>query len=65
MTITIRIECETIHNLLQHLTVLKDDIKKEAKTRKLDRMEEEFPDDVELSDSNCYGDHILQVEYEN
>lgn len=60
MRISIEIECDTIGEIQAHLTCLRDQVKKEMKKQKL-MLDDELPLDIELEDSNCYGEHILRV----
>lgn len=61
MKIRIDIECETISEFYQHLSVIQLDIKKQVKKLKLDPLYDEFPKTVNLDDNNCYGDHVVKI----
>ena len=56
MKIKINIECEDFDEILQHLEVIRNSVK-------VRRVEIESLDDVTLtlSDSNCYGEHIVKI----
>lgn len=63
MYITIKIKADTIRDLYAHLSVLRSQIKKEAKRLKLNPMEDEFTRKTgdKLYDDNCYGTHIVTI----
>lgn len=61
MKVTIEIECDTIAELRSHLSVMRMNVLKETKRKKLDRYHDELPKDTELRDDNCYGCHVLHV----
>jgi hypothetical protein len=50
------IECETEQELLSHLTVIRQQVKK-----KLREINNEITDTIILEDSNCYGDHTVVI----
>jgi hypothetical protein len=56
MTIEIEIICEDERELLLHLTVIREQIKKEIKKQKGELL---VP--ATLKDSNCYGDHTVNI----
>ena len=54
MIIEIQIDCETKSELLNHLYVIRQQIKKELE-------EDDERKEVLLSDSNCYGSHCVKI----
>jgi hypothetical protein len=60
MKIRVDIECESISDFYSHLSELRRQIKKETKRLKL-TPEDEFTNDVDLYDDNCYGTHDVEV----
>jgi hypothetical protein len=56
MEVTITIECESFEELLMHLSKIRSQIKKEQ-----DAIEGDEPTTIELSDSNCYGSHEIEI----
>lgn len=58
MKTEINIECEDERELLTHLSVIRQQIKKAFKT--LEKEPEQ--DVVRLSDNNCYGDHTVEIQ---
>lgn len=64
MKIQIEVEAETISDFHTSLTVLRKNIRKEAKRLKLDPLRDEFPAEVILDDSNCYGSFEVSIEPE-
>lgn len=63
MKVEINIECETIKEFNQHLTVLKTQLQKEMRRLAL-QWDDEFPEVVNLDDDNCYGAHSVTVKPE-
>lgn len=61
MKLIIEIDCETINQLHNHLTVLKKQIRSRAKQLKLDHQKEAFQVKTEFYDDNCYGMHMATV----
>jgi len=61
MYILIEIECDTIGEIQAHLICLIHQVTKEAKKQKLSVSNGVFPVEMQLSDSNSYGDHELIV----
>ncbi len=61
MNITIEIDCETIQELGQHLSALRDQITSKARRNKLDIYKDEFTNGKGLSDNNCYGTHKVKI----
>ena len=59
MKVTISIDCEDERELLTHLSVIRQQVKKEFK--KLDKEPEQ--DVVRFSDSNCYGNHNVEMAF--
>jgi len=64
MITKITIECETVDQLLLHLTVIKKQIIKVAKNDNLHRSLFGFQHPTKLQDSNCYGEHVVTIKPE-
>lgn len=60
MIIKIEIDCETISEAYQHMSVIGKEIKSKAKKEKLDPLKDEFKP-CEWYDDNCYGTHYVEV----
>lgn len=60
MEITIQITCESIGELQQHLSVMKQQVRSLMKREKL-TPDDEFNIGAVISDNNCYGIHDLNV----
>lgn len=60
-TIRIDIECNTMAELYAHISTLKEQVWSERRRLKIPWEDEPCPD-MELDDSNCYGDHQVQIE---
>jgi environmental stress-induced protein Ves len=61
MKVIIEIDCETVNQLQNHLSVLKKDMRLRAKNQKLDHKTDPFKPSEFFTDSNCYGDHTATV----
>jgi hypothetical protein len=57
MEINISINCETFEELMQHLWKITDAV--ETRYTAIDELP--FPGKIEFSDSNCYGDHNVEI----
>lgn len=61
MKVMIEIDCETINQLHNHLSVLKKQIRSRAKALVLDHTKEGFPAETQFYDDNCYGTHHAEI----
>lgn len=61
MRVTIIIECETCRELDSHLCVIRKEIR-DLSTTMESGLDGPLPIGSEIVDSNCYGDHIVNVE---
>lgn len=53
--IEINIECETEDEILAHLSVIRQTIKKHL------RKNPEITQPVRFTDENCYGEHVVEI----
>lgn len=60
MKVKIEIECDSIVELVNHLSVIRAQVIKEKKKQNLS-VDDEFPKRVVLSDNNCYGTHEVKI----
>lgn len=60
MKVNIEINCETINELLSHITAIKEEVKKNAKARQLYMPDDDFPN-MKWQDNNCCGDHKVSI----
>jgi len=65
MEVTIKIDCENIHEFYAHLTELRRQIKKKTKKEFRAPLLDEFENAKGLSDNNCYGTHEVKIKPEN
>lgn len=64
MNITVEIDCETYAEVMEHLSVIRRQIKAEFKKQIKEGKCEDDGSDVqpfEASDNNCYGDHEIKL----
>jgi hypothetical protein len=54
MKITIEIECDDYTDLMNHLSVIRMQIRAALKDKPVDHSET-------VEDSNCYGNHIIKI----
>jgi hypothetical protein len=67
MNIIIGIECETYSEVMQHLSVIRQQIKSEFKKQIKEGKCEGDGSGVqpfEANDNNCYGDHEIKLTYD-
>jgi hypothetical protein len=57
----IKIQCDTINELLQHLQAIGQQVKDKAEAENLNRFRDSFSDPVDLEDNNCYGTHEVEI----
>ena len=61
MNVVIKVECDTIDDLLSHLDHMKEQVIRSAKRRGLMLTRSELPVGVVLKGDNCYGVHELRT----
>lgn len=63
MNLKIEIDCETFDELMTHLTVIRQSIRREFKRQGDNILSDgSAVADFELSDDNCYGEHTIILE---
>jgi hypothetical protein len=56
MEVIITIECDSLEELLMHLSKIRSQVKKQQEA-----LEQDEPTVINLSDSNCYGSHEIKI----
>ncbi len=64
MKVKIEIECDYIEEILAHVSVIRSQIKSEAKKRNI-TPGNAFEKRVRMYDNNCYGDHKITIYPDN
>lgn len=64
MKAIIVIECDEDNEVIQHLTVIRKQLKKALRIRSISNILAPDNSDIVVSDNNCYGSHMATVEFD-
>lgn len=61
MLVKIEINCFDDTDIMTHLSVIRQQIRHEFKKYRKENPDEKAAIDIEIKDSNCYGDHVVTI----